>query len=714
VVDVLALMGDSVDNVPGVPGIGEKGAKNLIREYGSLDSLLEHASEVKRKSYREGLEQHADDAHMSRELVTIETELPVPLDLDALTYEPPDPTALAELYRELEFFNLLKELEAEGGLDSGPELAPAIEARDAGHLGELLSDAGPSVSAAVVGTPPLGLAIELARGEVLFADFRTEGVREVALGAVRSWLADPERVLVGHDLKELLRVVGWSGAVPARLCDTMLLAYLLRSSIRDFSFEEVCLERLHFQPIKLKDAGFAKGAEPLPGDVALLEVAAQRAALPSLLLERMEGELNEEEGPGAAARRLFEQIGEPLIPVLLGMERSGVLLDVPFLEQMSRDLGEQIVGLEDEIYELAGERFNINSPRQLGVILFEKLDYPVLRRTRKTKSYSTGADTLEELAAHGFDLPERILRFREWSKLKSTYVDALPALVADDGRVHTHYQQAVAATGRLSSVNPNLQNIPVRTDAGRNIRKAFCAPEGRLLFVADYSQIELRVLAHIADEPALIEAFRNEEDIHSSTAALVFGGSPALVSPDQRRAAKVINFGIIYGMSAFGLANNLGIEQKEAKQFIEAYFDRFPAVKRYTDETIEWAGEHGRVETLYGRARWLADLHSKNWNLRENAKRMAINARIQGTAADLLKKAMIAVDARLRAEQAESALLLTVHDELVLEVPADRVDEVRTLVVEEMEGVETLAVPLRVDSGAGVARRWRASCAPAW
>jgi len=368
---------------------------------------------------------------------------------------------------------------------------------------------------------------------------------------------------------------------------------------------------------------------------------------------------------------------------------------------MSVELGGQVTALEQEIYTLAGETFNINSPTQLGAILFEKLGLPVLGRTKKTKSYTTGAEILEELATRGYPLPERILRYRELTKLKSTYVDSLPLLVASDGRVHTTYEQAVAATGRLSSVNPNLQNIPVRGELGQRIRRAFVAEPGSVLLAADYSQIELRVLAHIADEPTLIEAFRRGEDIHASTAAMVFGGTPELVTPDQRRAAKVINFGILYGMSAFGLGKNLGIPSGEADRFIKAYLERLPNVKRYMDETLASAQQTGKVETLYGRARYLPDITSKNFNLRENARRMAINARIQGTAADIQKKAMIAVDAALRAEHPRARLLLSVHDELVIEAPGAEAESVAALVKREMEGVETLKAPLLVETGSG-------------
>jgi DNA polymerase-1 len=371
---------------------------------------------------------------------------------------------------------------------------------------------------------------------------------------------------------------------------------------------------------------------------------------------------------------------------------------------MSERLGRDLAELETKIYEVAGESFNIGSPQQLGVILFEKLGYPVLKRTRKTKSYATGAEILEELAVRGYPLPELVLSHREVAKLKSTYVDALPELVGADGRLHTRFNQAVAATGRLSSANPNLQNIPIRSELGQQIRRAFVAPPGAVLLVADYSQIELRILAHIAGEEALIESFRRGEDIHRTTAAVVLGVAPELVNPEQRRAAKTINFGIIYGMSAYGLSQTLHIPPKEAERFITSYLERYPGVRRYMDETLAAAEAEGGVATLWGRVRWLPDITSKNHNLRENARRMAINARIQGTAADFMKKAMIDVDRRLRGEAPEARLLLTVHDELVLEVPEGEAERVGELVREGMAGVAELAVPLVVDVGWG--RSW--------
>jgi DNA polymerase-1 len=371
---------------------------------------------------------------------------------------------------------------------------------------------------------------------------------------------------------------------------------------------------------------------------------------------------------------------------------------------MSGELAVEIAELERRIYAIAGGEFNVSSPQQLGVILFEKLGYPVLKRTRKTKSYATGAEILEELAARGYELPVLLLRYRELTKLKSTYIDALPALVAPDGRLHTRFNQAVAATGRLSSVNPNLQNIPVRTELGQRIRRAFVADPGAVLLAADYSQVELRILAHIAPEPALVEAFRRGEDIHRSTAATVLGVAPELVTAEQRRAAKTINFGIMYGMSAYGLAAALGIGRAEAEAFIQAYLGRYEGVRRYREETLERARREGKVETLYGRVRHLPDIDSKNRSLKENAERMAINARIQGTAADIMKLAMIRLDRRLAAEHPAASLLLTVHDELVLEVPEADAEAVAAVAKAEMEGVIELAAPLVVDVGWG--RTW--------
>ena len=719
VVDVLALMGDAVDNVPGVPGIGEKGAKNLIREHGSLEQLLEAAPEIKRKNYRDGLTNHRNEAILSKELVTIETELDLDFDPEALALEAPDRDALIELYRELDFFTLLKELESDTAGASLEDLEPAADIENPDQWQKAAKSVGDEFRVALIGpaSAPRGLALRSSQEDAVafFVDFARPDLE----GLVAEWLAEKlasdEVEVVGHDLKEVLRLVARTGAtvnVSARLRDTMLLAYLLRGASRSFELADVSLDRLGRSPTKEADAGLEKGAEPAAGDERLRLLAAERLQIVTLLAEQLEEQLGEapdvlDQGPaaplmlGEGEAWIYSMIEEPLVPVLLRMEEAGIELDTDFLGDMSAELGTEIERLEEEIYEIAEERFNVNSPKKLGEIMYERLGYPIVKRTRKTKSYSTDAATLEELAARGYDLPVKLMSYREYSKLRSTYLDALPQLVAEDGRLHTRYQQAVAATGRLSSTNPNLQNIPIRTEVGQRIRKGFRAAAGHQLLVADYSQIELRILAHIAGVEALIVAFNEGADIHRSTAGSVFGVVPELVTDEQRRVAKMINFGIIYGMSAFGLSQRLGISRGDAKSFIEAYFDRFPAVQEYTDSTLEQVEREGRVQTLYGRSRWLPDIHSRNRNMRENAKRMAINARIQGTAADMQKLAMISVDERLRRDYPECKLLLTVHDELVVECPDAQSDEVGEVLVAEMQGVAELVVPLKVDLGTG-------------
>jgi DNA polymerase-1 len=702
VVDVLALMGDSIDNIPGVPGIGEKGAKTLVKEYGSLEDLLARAGEISRKAYREGLLEHAGQARLSKELSTIHVDCDIPFDPEALRHDEPDPAALRSLFTELEFFSLVEELKATE-METAAALPPGEEVTDAQAWEERTSsfldaNGAGEIFVAVLGEErPIGLAAggPGANDPILYLDLRRPA-GPAALRLLQRWIDDPKVRLSGHNLKEVLRLSPNGPVCKANLFDEMLVSYLLKPSVHGHTLDELALERLSRKAITLKEAGWDKGQEPPQGDSRLAAYAGERVGLARAMAPGMQREL--EESPLA---RIYREIEIPLLPVLLGMEEAGILLDVDYLQKMSVELGQELAGLEQEIWKQAGEEFNVNSPLKLGSILFEKMGLPVLKRTQKTKSFSTGAETLEELATRGYPIAEFLLRYRELTKLKSTYVDALPVLVGADGRLHTRFNQAVAATGRLSSVNPNLQNIPIRTEQGQRIRRAFVASPGNVLLVADYSQIELRVLAHIADEQALIGAFARGEDVHRSTAATVFGIAPELVTAEQRRAAKTINFGILYGMSAFGLSQALKISTKEADRFITAYLDQFPGVRKYVEETQQSAEREGKVETLYGRVRWLPDIQSKNRALRENARRMAINARIQGTAADLLKKAMIEIDCRLRAEHPDARLLLTVHDELVLEVPEGKVEAVAALVKSGMEGVAELKVPLMVDVGSG-------------
>jgi DNA polymerase-1 len=730
VVDVLSLVGDASDNVPGVPGIGDKGARALIAEFGSLEALLDRAAEVKRKSYRENLQEHRDQALMSRDLVTIHTDLPVPFEPEDLRRDPPDWTLLLDLLHELDFTGLRRELEDEHGRPV-TAVAAARDVETASAWCEAVPADG-RICVAVVGEPvPIGLVVGAADGgeaaeagspdegaaeagsdsteEAWLADFRRPEMKQAALARLATWAADEDTTLIGHDIKETLRLLSSGGVVPTiacRLVDTMLLSYLVEPSRRGHGLAEVSFDRLRHEPMKPAAAGWEKDSDPLVGIDCLAAFAAERVVLPlrmcgELAVALDEGALGEGALGKGSLRSVYDQIEAPLVPVLLRMEEAGIALDGEVLAGQSRELGKEIDALETEIYDLAGERFNVNSPQQLGVILFEKLDYPVLKRTRKTRGYATGAEVLEELAGRGYPLPVRMLRYRELSKLRSTYLDALPALVASDGRLHSRFNQAVATTGRLSSSNPNLQNIPVRTPQGEEVRKAFVAPPGRQLVVADYSQIELRVLAHVAGEQTMIDAFASGTDIHTATAAKVFDMAPLLVSSDQRRMAKTINFGILYGMSSWGLAQRLGISKAEAEKFIKTYKAQYPAVARFTEEVVETAKETGRVATLYGRIRTLPDIKSRNYNLREGAKRRAINAPIQGTAADLMKIAMIAVDRRLAAENPRARLILTVHDELIIEVPEADAPAVAAVVKEEMEGVADLVVPLEVDLGIG-------------
>ncbi|HJX28186.1 MAG TPA: DNA polymerase I, partial [Thermoanaerobaculia bacterium] len=677
--------------------------------YGSLEELLARAGEISRKAYREGLQEHAAQARLSKELSTIHVDCDIAFDPVQLRHDPPDNEALRSLFTELEFFSLVEEIKATE-VEAAEALPPAEEVTSAEEWEKrtaafLDADGSGEIFVAVLGEePPIGLAAAGAAPDapVLYADFRRGGLREPVLALLQRWIDDPEVRLSGHNLKEVLRLCPTGPVCRANLFDEMLVSYLLKPSVHGHTLDELALERLARKPISIKEAGWDRGQEPPQGDGRLAAFAGERVAIARSMAGGMRRELGEDAASPIA--RIYRDIEIPLLPVLLGMEEAGILLDVDYLRDMSAELGKELGELEREIWTLAGEEFNVNSPVKLGSILFEKLGLPILKRTQKTKSWSTSAETLEELASRGFPIAQLLLRFRELIKLKSTYVDALPAIVAADGRVHTRYNQAVAATGRLSSTNPNLQNIPIRTELGQRIRRAFVAAPGHLLLVADYSQIELRILAHIAEEEALIRSFAQGEDIHRATAATVFNVAPELVTGEQRRAAKTINFGILYGMSAFGLSQALSISTKEADRFITAYLDQFPGVRRYVEETQRSAEKEGKVETLYGRVRFLPDIQSKNRALRENARRMAINARIQGTAADLLKKAMIEIDCRVRAEHPDSRLLLTVHDELVLEVPEGKVEEVAALVREEMEGVAALKVPLVVDAGWG--RSW--------
>ena len=691
VVDVLSLVGDTSDNIPGAPGIGEKGACQLIREFGDLDGLLAARDQVSRKTYRESLQQNEALILKSRELATIYQDLPLELALDELEVSAPDEEAARELFAELEFTTLLDEF-----VPTGVAEEPAVTVVDSRQkLGELATRIeGKSASLAMFWSVQGNVKKELQAISVsdesdeswyVAADLLREAPSQVAklLGGAQQWFV--------HDLKPLYlfgRRHGWE--LKENFRDTMLMAYLVSPNQKDFSLGKLALEYLQ---IKLGKNGAKEGE--LFGEELMTSVC-QRAQITWRLSHFLVAELSDKK-----LTSLLDDIEIPLVRVLERMEERGIKLDGALLERMSGDMEAEISRLTGQIHGIAGSEFNINSPRQLSDVLFDKLNLPVAKKTRKAGHYATGVEVLQELAG-SYDIARLILDYREYSKLKSTYLDALPKLVSPEtGRIHTSYNQMVAATGRLSSSNPNLQNIPVKSELGRGIRRAFVAEPGYQILSADYSQIELRVMAHLARDPVLMEAFLKEEDIHQRTAQEVFGADLEMSPQARRRRAKVINFGIMYGLSAFGLSKSLKIDRKSAQQFIDSYFTRYKGVKTWIDRTLEEVYDKGYVTTLFGRIRPIPEIRSKNASLRSFGERTAINAPIQGTAADLIKKAMVAIDGDIEKQHLKSKLLLQVHDELVLEVEETETEQVTTLVKEHMEGVARLEVPLRVDMGMG-------------
>jgi DNA polymerase-1 len=699
----MALRGDSVDNIPGAPGIGDKGSVELVKRFGTLEQVLERAGEVEKKTYRESLQNNRDNILLSKKLVTIDCEVPIEFNVNAMKAGDPDVEALRALFSELEFTSLLKELlpvvevtqanytEASSADDvvavlkavgSEGSLAIAVETESKAQTAED-SDADPEQEAMLplTGTSsaeekPLNIAISAAPGTSVTVGAGEGG----ALARLKSALADPDVSKSVHDFKTAAHVLARHGIELRNVQhDAMLYSYLLDPTYSSHRLADVALRRLN---LKLK------GSLPEAADIA---------GRLSVVLRR---EVEE-----AGLLKVYEEIDLPLVPVLTRMEHAGVKIDLKVLSQMSSRLQQEIDAKAKEIYECCGSEFNVNSPKQLGDVLFNKLNLPKPVKYGKGKTISTAVDVLESLALT-HDAPRMVLEYRQLSKLKSTYVDALPALLdPSTGRLHTTFDQTGTATGRLSSANPNLQNIPIRTELGREIRAAFTAEPGHVLLAADYSQIELRLLAHFSKDPLLVEAYRRGDDIHTLTASQVFGVPPLMITPDHRRHAKVVNFGIVYGLSAFGLSQKLGIQPGEAKQFITAYFEKYSGVRDFIDRTLEQTRRDQNVKTLFGRVRPIPDINSKNANLRGFAERTAVNTPLQGTAADLIKLAMIRIDKALRDRGMNSRMTLQVHDELVFEVPEAEIDVVRSLVREEMEKVHPLIVPLLVEIGVGP--NWR-------
>ena len=728
IVDYLALIGDSSDNVPGAPGIGPKTAVKLIREYGDLDGILKHAEEVRAKRPRESLLHNAGQIRLSKELVTILTDVDVTLDLDRMAVRAPDRERMRELLLELEFHTLLERFaSAPGGAASADEAADYALVLDAAGIEAVVGEArargevtvdvltaspGPmrgTIAGIALSTqpsqarylplahePPLGLEMEAPASE---SAINLSGLASPDLAPLRDLLEDPGVRKTGHDLKHAMVALAEAGVTLAGASfDTMVASYLLKPELRGHELESLAASTLGLETTPLKElVGTGKKEVPLTrlAPEKVLRYACERADCAGRLRGRFQPELEEHALDG-----LFRDVEMRLVSVLARMERNGVRIDLAFFTEMSRALEYELGRVREEIFEEAGSEFNLNSTPQLRTVLFEDLGLPVIRKTKTGPS--TAASVLEELEALGHPVPRLLMKYRRMEKLRSTYIDALPGLVhRRTGRIHTHFNQTVAATGRLSSSNPNLQNIPIRTRIGREIRKGFVAAPGHVLLTADYSQIELRILAHFSGDPAFVTAFREASDIHRQTAAVIFGVPAEEVTSRMRDQAKTINFATLYGQGAFSLGRQLGIPRDEARRFIDQYFERFSGVRSFLDEQVALAKERGYVETLSGRRRYVPELASRNWNIRAHGERVARNTPIQGTAADVIKKAMIEVQRALDEARSGAMLLLQVHDELVLETPAGELEAVRRVVVSHMRDSTALDVPLVVDTGTG-------------
>ena len=726
VVDVLALVGDTSDNVAGVPGIGKKGATDLVSQFGSLDAMLHRVGELKPKQ-REALTTHRADALQSRELVTIRKDVPVDVDFESLRYRGASRQRCYELFSQLAFRSLVMEyaptadtIEKDYALVTTAEHLESLvsELRTAGEFAlRVIPDQPLAMRSAIVGIAfstrdrharylPLAHESGDTSGDLLASAAAPPQVdRSAALARLRPLLEDPAVKKVGHDLKFDMVVLARHGITLRGLgFDSMLASYLLDATRPGHPLEETSLEHLGYKALTEEDV-CGRGAKAVPfariAPETVLNFAGERADLARQLSNRL--------APLLVTDRLdavYRDLEMPLVPVLADVERAGVRIDGPALAAQSQHIEQELAQYSARIFELAGEVFNVNSPQQLGKILFEKLNLPAVKKTGKTRSMSTAAEVLEELALGGHEMPRLVLEWRALHKLKGTYIDALPQMVhPETGRVHTCFNQAIAATGRLSSSDPNLQNIPIRTELGREIRRAFVAAPGRVLISADYSQIELRVLAHMAGEEALLEAFRSGEDIHDRTALQLFGPDSGLSRHELRSRSKMVNYAVLYGKTPFTLAKDINVTQEAAQEFIDAYFRGFPRVRDFIDNMLDEARRTGVVKTMLGRRRLVPNLTSRNFQMRAQAEREAVNMPIQGTAADILKKAMIDLHAELPKRGLKAQMILTVHDELLFECDRAEAEDAAAIVRERMEGAVTLDAPLTVD--VGIAENWR-------
>jgi len=701
-VEVKALAGDASDNIPGVPGIGEKTALKLITRYHTLDNLLNHLEEIKEKGVRSKLAEHADQARLSRRLVVLEDRVPLQVDLEDLRPGPPDRETLRPLFLELEFTKFTQQLGFEAPPAGAFQLVQessglarlAANLKDVKELGVffLLGEQHPIMA------PVAGLALSWRPGEGVYLPFQEEVAPEIIWQTLRPVFQDPGILKVSSDLKSTLQVTArFDQEMAGARGDILLASYLLNPARYDQNLENIALHYLGMNlPGPRELAGRPTAAQDLPSALAV-QYAGLRASAILEAWPKLEAELSQE-----GLMSLYQDLELPLLAVLARMEAYGIGVDRNFLSRFGQELEREIQRLEQEIFDEAGESFLIQSPQQLGRILFEKLKLTPQKKTKGKTAYSTDMEVLQSLSAEA-PIAAKVISYRSLGKLKATYVDALLKLInPETGRVHTTFVQSVAATGRLSSRDPNLQNIPVRGEMGSQIRQAFVADPGQVFLSADYSQMELRLLAHFSGDEILLRAFQEGMDIHRQTAAAVFNIHPELVSADMRRQAKVINFGIIYGMSAFGLAKQLGVGNRLAQDFIRRYFARHPQVKAYLDRTLEEARRQGWVTTLLGRRRQTPQLASSNRLVRQEAERSAVNTPLQGSAADIIKKAMLEVETALNKTGSVARMLLQIHDELLLEVQQENLDDTAKVVRQVMEGVVNLNIPLVVDLRAGL------------
>ena len=742
IIDYLALLGDKSDNIPGVPGVGEKTALGLLQGIGGLDDIYTRLDEVAGLGFRGAktmspkLAENKELAYLSYKLATIKTDVEMPVHLSELKNGEPDHSALLSLFQDMEFKSWIEEAQTNNNQQSAPaansesKLDDLVEAAaDAPAIvknyqlvlteseltawiekinhADLVAVDTETTSLDYMRAQLVGISLSTAPGEAAYIPFAHDYMGapeqlkpEFVLDSLKPYLEDPALTKVGQNLKYDMSVLAQHGITLRGIAfDTMLESYVLDSVASRHDMDSLALNYLNEETIKFADVA-GKGAAQITFNQVPLEQAAPYAAEDADITLRLHQVLWPKVAGEAALKKVFEEIELPLVPVLSRIERTGALVDDTLLFQQSQELSERLAELETQAWDLAGQQFNLASPKQLGEILFEKLQIPVLKKTAKGAP-STKEEVLQELALD-YPLPKVLLEHRGLAKLKSTYTDKLPTMINPvTGRIHTSYHQAGTATGRLSSSDPNLQNIPVRTAEGRRVRQAFIAAPGSKLVAADYSQIELRIMAHLSQDPSLLAAFSAGQDIHRATAAEVFGVETNAVTSDQRRSAKAINFGLIYGMSAFGLARQLGIGRKQAAEYIELYFTRYPGVQNYMNNIRYSAAEKGYVETFFGRRLYLPEINSRNGMRRQAAERTAINAPMQGTAADIIKLAMISVQSWLESSALNSKIIMQVHDELVLEVPESELDVIKQGLCERMENAAELLVPLVVDVGVG-------------